>query len=133
MTMSSETISWGRGFLRIWILLSVTWIVGAIWVEIYPPVQSGPPQFDETRPFLKVVPGMKPMESLAECRPAARQDPRVDLDNCIEYFQDEQSQTIHRYMRKTLWVVVPPLALLFVGAAIGWALRGGFRRVSEPT
>jgi hypothetical protein len=132
MTMSSESISWGRGFFRIWILLSVIWIIGAIWVEIYPPVHSGPPPFDETRPFLKVVPGMKPMESLAECRAAARRDPRVDLENCIEYFQDEQSQTIHRYMRKTSWVVVPPLALLFVGAAIGWALRG-FRRVSEPT
>ena len=125
------SITWGRGFFRIWVLLSAVWIGSAIWVQINPPVQSGPPQFDETMPFLKLVPGMKVMESLAECQAAAKQDPRVDLRNCTEYFRAEQSQTIWRYARLTAWVVVPPLALLFFGAAIGWALRG-FQRVSEP-
>ncbi len=122
---------WGRGFFRIWVLLSVVWIGGAIWIESNPPVQSGPPPpFDETLPYLKTVRGVK-MDKLSDCEPAAKQDPRVDLQNCVEYFRDEQSQTMWRYVRWTAWAVVPPLALLFFGAAIGWALRG-FRRVSEP-
>ena len=129
--MSSETIAWGRGFFRIWVLLSVVWIGGAIWIESNPPVQSGPPPpFDETLPYLKTVRGVK-MDKLSDCEPAAKQDPRVDLQNCVEYFRDEQSQTMRRHVRWTAWAVVPPLALLFFGAAIGWALRG-FRRVSEP-
>jgi hypothetical protein len=124
-------IAWGRGFFRIWVLLSVVWIGGAIWIESNPPVQSGPPPpFDETLPYLKTVPGVK-MDKLSDCEPAAKQDPRVDLQNCVEDFRDEQSQTMWRYVRWTAWAVVPPLALLFFGAAIGWALRG-FRRVSEP-
>jgi hypothetical protein len=124
------SIAWGRGFFRIWVLLSVVWIIGAVWIESNPPVQSGPPPFDETQPFLKNVPGVK-MESLADCEPAAKQDPRVDLQNCTEYFRAERMQPIWRNARWTAWAVVPPLALLFFGAAIGWALRG-FRRVSEP-
>jgi hypothetical protein len=128
-TMSSKTIAWGHGFFRIWVLLSVVWIGGAIWVQSNPPVQSGKPEFDPTSPYLKLVPGKKVMKSLAECQAAAKQDPRVDLQNCIEYFSAEQSQTIWRYSRWTAWAVVPPLAFLFFGAAIGWALWG-FRRLS---
>lgn len=124
-------VAWGRGFFRVWVLLSIVWIGGAIWVVTHPPVHSGPPpRFDETLPYLKTMPGVK-MDKLSDCEPAAKQDPRVDLQNCIEYFNDERSQTIWRYVRSTGLVVVPPLVLLFFGAAIGWALRG-FRRVSEP-
>jgi hypothetical protein len=131
MTMtSSETIPWGRGFFRIWVLLSVVWISGAIWVQSNPPIQSGPPPFDETQPFLRNVPGVQ-MESLADCEPAAKQDPRVDLQNCIEYFRTERMQPLWRYVRSTAWAFVPPLVLLFFGTAIGWALRG-FRRVPNP-
>jgi hypothetical protein len=137
MTTSSGTVAWSRGFFRVWVLLSVVWIIGAIWIENYPPVQSGPRSWEETLPLLKNVPGVK-MERLSDCEPAAKQDPRVDLQNCIEYFgappweRDrriaEQSPTIWPYVRWTAWAVVPPLALLFFGAAIGWVLRG-FRRV----
>ena len=93
-------IAWGRGFFRIWVLLSVVWIGGAIWIESNPPVQSGPPPpFDETLPYLKTVPGV--MDKLSDSEPAAKQDPRVDLQNCVEYFRDEQSQTMWRYVRWT--------------------------------
>src|SRR6266481_803432 len=126
-TMISETVAWGRGFFRIWVLLSIVWISGAIWVQSNPPVERGPAPFDETLPYLKVVPGVK-MERLSDCEPAAR-DPRADLQNCIEYFHDLQSQTIRKYAKSIGSVVLPPLALLFFGAAIGWALRG-FRRVA---
>ena len=64
-------IAWGRGFFRIWVLLSVVWIGGAIWIESNPPVQSGPPPpFDETLPYLKTVRGVK-MDKLSDCEPAA--------------------------------------------------------------
>lgn len=130
MTMSSQGIAWGRGFFRVWILLSVIWISGAIWVQSNPPAQRGPPPFDETQPFLKNVPGVR-MERLADCGPAAKRDTRVDLQNCTEYFEAERMRPVWRFVSGTAWAVVPPLALLFCGAAIGWALRG-FRRVSEP-
>ena len=98
-------IAWGRGFFRIWVLLSVVWIGGAIWIESNPPVQSGPPPpFDETLPYLKTVPGVK-MDKLSDSEPAAKQDPRVDLQNCVEYFRDEQSQTMWRYVRWTAWAL----------------------------
>jgi hypothetical protein len=130
-TPSSGNIAWGRGFFRVWALLSVVWISGAIWVETHLPVQSGPPQFDETMPFLKMTPGGKFVKSLAECQAEAKLDPGVDLQNCTEYFEAERMQPVWRFARLAGWVVVPPLVLLFLGAAIGWALRG-FRRVSEP-
>jgi hypothetical protein len=132
MTMpSSETVAWARGFFRVWVLLSIVWIGGAILVVTHPPVQIGPPQFDETMPFLKITPSGKFMKSLAECRAEAKLDPGVDLQNCAEYFEAERVQQLWRFVRPTGWVVAPPLVLLFFGAAIGWALRG-FRRVSEP-
>jgi hypothetical protein len=53
------SIAWGRGFFRFWILLSVVWISAAIWIQSSPPIPSGPPRFDETSPFLEVVPGPK--------------------------------------------------------------------------
>jgi hypothetical protein len=43
------SIAWGRGFFRIWILLSVAWIIAAIW---YQTIRSGPPAFDETLPSI---------------------------------------------------------------------------------
>jgi hypothetical protein len=131
MPMSREKIAWGRGFFRTWVLLTVVWIGGAIWVRSNPPVQSGPPEFDETLPFLKIAPDGKFFKSLAECQAAAKLDPRVDLQNCTEYFEAERMQPVRRFVRSTAWAVVPPLALLFFGAAIGWAFRG-FRRESEP-
>jgi hypothetical protein len=125
------SIAWGHGFFRVWVLLSVVWIIGAIWVECNPPVQSGPPQFDETLPYLKLTPDGKVMKSLAECQAAAKQDPGVDLQNCVEYFRAEQSQAIWRYVKWVAWPLVPPLALLVFGVAVSWVLRG-FRRASEP-
>jgi hypothetical protein len=54
-------------------LLAVVWIIGAVWVALNPPVQSGPPQFDETLPFLKLAPDGRVFGSPAECRTAAKQ------------------------------------------------------------
>jgi hypothetical protein len=123
------SIAWGRGFFRIWVLLSVVWISGAIWVETNPPVQSGPPLFDEAAPIFQLPsPGLK-MERPSDCEPAARREPGFDLQKCIENFRVQQSLTIWRYVRWTAWAIVPPLALLFFGTAIDWALRG-FRPVS---
>jgi hypothetical protein len=119
-------MNWRRGFFRVWILLSAVWIGAAIWVQSNPPIPSGPPPFDETSPFLKVVPGVK-MEALSDCEPAATQNARVDLQNCVEYFQDVRLQTIDRYMKKTTWVLMPPLAVLFFGAR-----RNPDRRCSLP-
>src|SRR5271169_5175691 len=120
------SIAWGRGFFRFWILLSAVWIGAAIWIQSNPPIPSEPPRFDETSPFLEVVPGAK-METLSDCEPAAKRDPRVDLQNCIEYFQDQLSYwpagTRRRHVRWIAWAFVPPLALLFFGAAIGWVFR----------
>ena len=120
-------VAWGRGFFRIWVLLSIVWIIGAIWVENNPPIQSRPPPFDET---IQVIPGVR-MDKLSDCEPAAKKDQRVDLQHCVEYFEAERMRPLWRLVRSTAWAVVPPLALLFFGAAIGWALRG-FRRVSNP-
>jgi hypothetical protein len=116
-------MNWRVGFFRVWILLSAVWISAAIWVQNIPPIASGAPPFDETSPFLKVVPGVK-MEALSDCETTAAQNAHVDLQNCVEYFQDARLQTMDRYMKKTTWVLMPPLAALFFGAAIGWVFRG---------
>jgi hypothetical protein len=125
---SREAIAWRRGFFRVWVLLSALWIVGAVWVESLP--QSGPPKFDETSPFLKLGPDGKFYSSLAECQAAAKLDPRVDLANCIEYFEAERFEPVRRAARAAGWIAVPPLLLLLIGAAVGWALRG-FRRTAS--
>ena len=127
-TRNSEAIAWRKGFFRFWVLLSALWIIGVVWVESLP--QSGPPKFDETLPFLKVGPDGKFYANLAECQAAAKLDKRVDLQNCTEYFDAERMQPYWRAARLTGWIAVPPLALLFFGAAVGWALSG-FRRASS--
>lgn len=117
-------LAWGRGFFRIWVLLSAIWISGVIWIESNPPVQNGPPPFDETLPYLKTVPGVK-MDKRSDCEPAAKQDPRVDLQNCIDFYNDNgRSEQIRRYVRSVAWAIVPPLALLLFGSGVGWVIRG---------
>jgi hypothetical protein len=72
-------------------------------------------------PFLKIVPGVK-MEALDDCQVAAKQDPRVDLQNCVVYFREEMTQTRWRYAKSTAWVLLPPFVMLLLGGAIGWVL-----------
>jgi hypothetical protein len=74
-------------------------------------------------PILKVVLGVK-MDTLSDCEPAAKQDPRVDLQNCIEYYRDLQSQTLRRFVRYAARAIVPPLALLLFVAAVGSGFAG---------
>jgi hypothetical protein len=104
-TPSSETIAWSRGFFRIWVLLAVVWIIGAVWVALNPPAQSGPPQFDETLPFLKLAPDGRVFGSLAECQTVAKLDARIDLQNCTEYFEAERWQPVRLFARSAAKVV----------------------------
>lgn len=129
-TPNSEAITWSRGFFRFWVFLSAVWIIGAVWIAIYPPAQNGPPPFDETLPFLKPAPDGKFFTNLAECEASAKRDPRVDLQNCAQYFEAERWQPIRRFVKSAALAIIPPLVLLFFGAAVGWVLRG-FRRGVE--
>jgi hypothetical protein len=87
--------------------------------SLNPRVQSGPPQFDETLPFLKLAPDGRVFGSIAECRTAAKLDARIDLQNCTEYFEAERWQPVRLFARSAAWAIVPPLVLLLFGVAVG--------------
>jgi hypothetical protein len=108
---TNMNVRWGRGFFRIWLVLSVLWIAGAVWVE--------------TRPL---SPGLLPTPQ-AECE-AAEARSGVKTPDCVaamEFVFDAARRQQKTDAEKMAWVLVPPVLLLLAGAAVAWAVRG-FRR-----
>jgi hypothetical protein len=96
-----------RGLLRLWLVLSVFWvggIGGVAWLKFPPAV----PQFDPTKPY-EVVPNY-PLS-----------DAEVGLPDAPWVKKTERWDAIKTGAEMAL---IPPLLILLVGSALGWAIRG---------
>ena len=120
-------VRWGRGFFRLWVLIAAVWIGASTWIvtrthepavtatKLPPGFVLDPPSAQSQISFDNLLP-----RDRAECERAAQREPRVDVAAC----------TRAAWLRMlpapeaVAWVILPPLILLLVGAAMAWAARG---------
>ena len=147
-------IRWARGLFRLWLVLSMMWLGGVIFVE-RPDTVLGALLADQERARAIAVTieargvGLSPnlaSEGAAAARAAVAafesrgQEPPDSLVQELEAFRraivmhvqirllGQEAALKRERLRATAWLVVlPPAVLFFIGATLLWALRG-FRR-----
>jgi hypothetical protein len=89
-----------RGLLRLWLVLSVLWI-GGVGVVTWPQV----PIFDRSMPFS--------FEEAPRFPVPADYDPFSKSSYLIAWARDDAPVAL-----------IPPLLVLAIGSALGWAIKG---------
>ncbi|TGS95262.1 hypothetical protein EN814_16295 [Mesorhizobium sp. M2D.F.Ca.ET.171.01.1.1] len=145
---------WKRGFFRLWLLCATLWIAAAFYLglsggPIFPELRIGMTR--EGKIIASSPPwtdGARMLDSMADSGLSERQpitgypgaatyyaDPADDqatktakLIKVRVYVESERSRTKFEYLKSSVYFgVLPPLLLLALGVAIGWAFAG-FRR-----
>lgn len=117
-----------RGLFRLWLVLSITWIVGVGGVT-----WTWKPPFDPSKPF-EIVPSSKRAEfqALGARDPWAEFNPQGSpkaatptefdpLEFATFKLSAQRWETIQTAAEVAL---IPPILLLTLGSALGWAIRG---------
>jgi hypothetical protein len=106
-----------RGLFRLWLVLSIAWIVGVGGVT-----WSWKPPFDPSQPF-EVVSSSKRVLSDAEFQAlGAPESPKFNPQEFAAFKLSAQRwETIQTAAEVAL---IPPTLLLILGSALGWAIRG---------
>lgn len=142
-------MNWARGFFRLWVVLSILWVVAIALLEGLPDLQSYARQMQRTdvtafevsaspnpdgsytmeadgRSFVIEIAGTVP--------PASDAWQRMLEDVAQQFNRDaEEANTAVRVARQSsvlgllLLAAIPPVLLLMLGSSLLWAFRG-FRR-----
>jgi hypothetical protein len=104
-----------RGLFRVWLVLTVVWVVAAILVQSRPP-----PPFNPNIPYEEWFADLPIPRTRSGCEEAAKKEPRVVIGTCVEYAHAQN----WRDAEKVIWVVVPPILLLIFGVSVSWIRRG---------
>jgi hypothetical protein len=115
-------VNWRRGFIRIWVVLSIVWIAGTGALAIYDWIKYSD-YARETWAICKMTP---------EQLKAAVWERESGCTNRWEFapanvFAQFGGIATPDIPTQAAFTVVPPIALLIGGLSIGWML-GGFRR-----
>jgi hypothetical protein len=128
-------VNWSRGLFRFWILFSLVWVAGCIGIAIVdqPATATYNMEDKNSEKFVVIAPRALSAEQIvdyfiaskkmnrSECAPE-RRGPWCDQQTTLE---------VPGPVRWGLWATAAggPLALLIIGSALFWALRG-FRQAA---
>lgn len=120
-------MNYRRGLIRLWVVLTVLWIVGVAFVSA-PDVYSAFHQaafkaFIDEDPIVE-QPKDTPINPNIPVISLRRPEPRAPW---LENQPDWTPNPWGWLLRSTAVALLPPLALLVLGAMLGWVV-GGFRR-----
>jgi hypothetical protein len=107
-----------RGLLRFWVVLSLAWII-AVGVHGY--LQLGEPGLWGTYQVAKALVGSNPFDKRWPAT-ATQEEKREEMLEKVQWLEARIEVRPH-----LAWAFGPPLAVLIIGAALGWAVAG-FRR-----
>ncbi|MGQ2185258.1 hypothetical protein ACT4MK_18165 [Bradyrhizobium barranii] len=145
-------MTWASGFFRLWILLALLWcgatvaILGidefkGLWrprVSIEVEYSGGvKDEIDGSRPreelrrqiIAGANKGIEALTQKGEAAEAKKQFGQLDesADQLLKVIDDESTKRADRLQRALTVLLVPPVALLIFGVAIGW-VASGFRK-----
>jgi hypothetical protein len=132
-------LRWGRGFFRAWIVISVLWIGLAVMIakpEAYPALWHGA-KYTVTSPTGQqiTVDASMTRDQLTQTLEGAIQQEEARSGHKVESGTREailnhiDTMVGARDQALQVWLItiIPPVALLLWGIAIGWVI-GGFRK-----
>jgi hypothetical protein len=108
-------MKWQRGLFRLWLVLSVCWIVtvGAFTWSILPADEEVPGSAKgDTKDLPPPPPGYVLDKSI----------PRFDPDK--PYVIVRSAERTERIKSAAVWAFAPPSIILVLGAALAWAIHG---------
>ena len=132
-------MQWGRGFFRAWILISVLWVGLAVMVgkpETYRQLWHKAKYEIETSTGQRFIldTSMTRDQLVQVLDTTLRREEATPGNNVDSSTRDALLQQIDEGYREQdqalqAWIatIIPPVALLLLGIAIGWVI-GGFRR-----
>jgi|SRR5271166_2165791 len=134
-------MAWRQGFFRIWVVLSVIWVGGAILVakpKTYVWLWNAP-KYDITFPtgLTITLDGAKTREEAAELlddqikhevsRPGGEKLKPDDRDELLKSMYGGYSSPGDQAREAWIAAIAPPVGLFIIGLAIGW-IFSGFRK-----
>jgi hypothetical protein len=135
-------LSWGKGFFRAWIVLSIMWGVATVLIakpQTYALLWNAPKYEIEFGSGRKVtLDTSRSHEDLAATLDGALQrEPATsikkavtdDRNEILDHFGMRYSTAGDRATNAWLITIIPPAVLLAIGLALAWILRG-FRRAT---
>jgi hypothetical protein len=118
----ASPILWKRGFFRAWVVAAVLWIAAAAWIQIEPPTDYfadiGPPRIWRVEDYFADIFG--PPRTRSGCEEAAKTEPLVNVEACVERAHMEN----WRDARRVMWALLPPVLMLMFGGVIAWTIQG---------
>ena len=140
-----ETLRWGRGFFRAWIVISILW-VGAMVLATEPSTYVQlwkAPQYEVAFPSGRKVTldtSLRHQKLVEVLDDALQREPTKpgqksnanSRDEILDYFGSRYSTAGDRAANAWLITMIPPAALLAFGIALAWIVRG-FRRTPGLT
>jgi len=135
-------MSWGRGFFRAWVVLSVLWIGFMVFVsepKTYTWLwktdygiqdESGrTARFDLTKSRTNLL--LEISDMLRTMKPSiSALEIQSDSEALLNAMEKENQADFAKAKNAWLLTVVPPIALLGLGLCISWILRGFQRRTA---
>jgi hypothetical protein len=151
--LGDRAVSWSRGFFRIWIVLSILWVIG-MGSYLWAPIFGGKVmfehwyRFDWTEGAVQMLPDRQPLPAGVKWTTLTTRDlayhlrhaegiAPADLERALAVMKadlDELQADSDRARREMMpfymgLIVVPPLLLLALGWLLGW-IAAGFRRAA---
>ncbi|UGA42437.1 hypothetical protein HU230_0029650 [Bradyrhizobium quebecense] len=137
-------LRWGRGFFRAWIVISVLWIGLAVMIakpEAYPALWHRT-KYTVTSPTGQqiTVDASMTRDQLTQTLDAGIQQEKVRSGHKVEAGTreailnhiDTMLEAGDRALQVWLITIIPPVALLLLGIAIGWIIGGFQKDKSQP-
>jgi hypothetical protein len=137
-------LQWRRGFFRVWIVISVLWVDLAVMVakpDAYSPLWHGAKYVIKTNTGQQfTLDTSTPRDELVQVLDSALRQEAVRPGNNVDSSTrdailnliDAGERTRDQALQVWLVTIIPPVALLLLGIALGWVV-GGFRKdASRP-
>jgi hypothetical protein len=105
-----EQMKWQRGLFRLWLVLSVCWIVavGAFtWATLPADEEVAGWARDDSKALPPLPPGSKPQ-----------------FDPSLPYVIVRSAERVERIKSAAVLALAPPSIILVLGAAFSWAIQG---------
>jgi hypothetical protein len=115
-----EPMNWGRGLFRVWLLLSICWILSLTWIQWDKIIGRSRDDLD------RIESNVRRMIDQQHAR-----EEEINLYLRGEGFSQNEFRERYNLVSARLyaasWIVVPPGVLLLLGFSLLWVGRG-FRR-----